>query len=326
MIYIVLSVVAAGMLALFIVQYAASRSRRSVTARIDEVTGLGIAGDVAQADAGFVLQKRPERFEFLAHINFLKAYSKRIEKQLIAAGLLLKPTEFMFLQIASTLFAFGISVFFLSDKRILIRGDMVLLLTFIGYKFPQWALGFLMKRRITALESQLADALTMISSGLKGGYSFVQGLQMACEQLPPPISDEFQRVLHLIQLGVDAPRALRRMEDRVQSYDFSMAVTGVCIQLQTGGNLSELLERIAHTIRERIKLRRDINAATAEGRMSGIVLVSLPACIAALLFVINPDYAQKLFYTDIGGYLVKIWIFMQFCGIMWIRKLLDFDA
>lgn len=321
--YVIPVLIAGGML-IYIMQAVASRSRRTVTERLDEIAGLTVVD--SGAAEGIVIQRRTERFAFLANINVLKGYSTKIERQLIAAGLPLKATEFIFVHICSICLAFAISVAFFAKYKILIPGDPVLLFTYLGFYLPGFLLSSLVGRRVTTLEGQLADALTMVSSGLKGGYSFVQGLQMATNQLPPPISDEFGRVLHLIQLGVDAPRALRRMEERVRSYDLSMAVTGVCIQLQTGGNLSELLERIAHTIRERIKLRRDINAATAEGRMSGIVLVSLPACIAALLFVINPDYAQKLFYTDLGQILVKIWLFMQFCGVMWIRKLLNFDA
>lgn len=316
---IIVPVVIGGLLLLVVANYAASASRRAVTGRLDEIAGMGMEHAAAGADQ-IILQKRAERFRLIADFFKGKGYYTRIEKQLIAAGLLLKPTEFIIMQFLSFCFLTFIGLVFIHTWYI------VLFLMWLGYFAPLFLLGTLMKRRITSLEAQLADALTMISSGLKGGYSFVQGLQMASEQLPPPIADEFTRVLHLIQLGVDGPRALRRMEERVQSYDFSMAVTGVCIQLQTGGNLSELLERVASTIRERIKLRRDINAATAEGKMSGMVLIALPACIAGLLFLINPEYANKLFYTDTGKVLVKIWIGMQTVGILWIRKLLNFDA
>jgi tight adherence protein B len=194
----------------------------------------------------------------------------------------------------------------------------------VGWKGPQMVLQFLASSRRTKLEYQLADALTIISSSLKGGYSFVQGLDMAGQQMEAPIKDEILRVIRLIQLGLDTPKALQQMSDRVNSYDYDMTVSATNIQLAVGGNLSQLLEGIAATIRDRIRLRRDIAALTAQGRISGAILFILPVGIAFFLCGINWEYMSALF-TAKGFILLYVAGAMQTVGFFWIKKLLDFD-
>jgi len=206
-------------------------------------------------------------------------------------------------------------------KRIL----WLLLYIVLGWKIPQWSLKYLTNRRRTKLEYQLADALTIVASSLKGGYSFIQGLDMASKQLEDPIKMETERVLRLIQLGMDTPRALQQMADRVNSYDYYMTVSATNIQLSVGGNLAHLLESIANTIRERIRLRRDIAVLTAQGRVSGAILIALPIGIFFFLFLINPGYMSELTSTEMGNNFLYGAFIMQCCGIYWIKKLLDFD-
>jgi len=211
--------------------------------------------------------------------------------------------------------------FFGLAKRLL----WLLLYIFLGWKVPQWILHYSAVRRRSKLENQLADALTIVASSLKGGYSFIQGMDMASQQLDDPIKMEMARVLRLIQLGMDTPRALQQMAERVNSYDYYMTVSATNIQLAVGGNLASLLETIAETIRERIRLRRDIAVLTAQGRVSGAILVALPICIFFMLFIINPKYMSELTTTTTGNNLLYGALIMQCCGIYWIKKLLDFD-
>lgn len=275
---------------------------------------------------------KQERFQLISRLFSSKEKGSTIERNLITAGLLLKPSEFMMvnlfvlavvmligiLHIGSMPANFG---FFALLKRVLWMAAYI----GIGWKAPQWILQYMANKRRTQLEYQLADALTIISSGLKGGYSFVQGLDMASQQLEAPIKDETARVLRLIQLGLDTPRALIQMAERVNSYDYDMTVSATNIQLAVGGNLSQLLENIAATIRERIRLRRDIAVLTAQGRMSGMILICLPIAIGLMLFGINPDYMSKLTTTELGNNLLYLAGGMQAVGIYWIKKLLDFD-
>lgn len=289
----------------------------------------GMTVDAAQEA---MARAKRERFQFIGGLFKSKSKDSLIERNLVTAGLMLKPSEFMMLNlvflavvmligllhIASMPPAFGFLPFV---KRVLWMAFYI----YIGWRAPQMVLQYLADRRRTKLEYQLADALTIIASGLKGGYSFVQGLDMASQQLEVPIKDETARVLRLIQLGLDTPRALLQMAERINSYDYDMTVSATNIQLSVGGNLSLLLENIAATIRDRIRLRRDIAVLTAQGRMSGIILIGLPIAIGAMLFVVNPEYMSKLTTTDMGNNLLYLAGGMQAFGIFWIKKLLDFD-
>jgi tight adherence protein B len=289
--------------------------------------GISVEGTTAA-----MTRAKTERFALIARFFKGRKDAGLIERNITTAGLLIKPTEF----IAFNLFFLVITVLgctlllnhwpndgalFTMIRRIGVVGALI---WFGGWKGPQSILQFMANSRRSKLEYQLADALTIISSSLKGGYSFVQGLDMAGQQMEAPIKDEITRVIRLIQLGLDTPKALIQMSDRVNSYDYDMTVSATNIQLAVGGNLSLLLEGIAATIRDRIRLRRDISALTAQGRISGTILFLLPVGIAFFLCGVNWDYMSALF-TAKGFILLYIAGGMQFMGFLWIKKLLDFD-
>ena len=313
-----------GLVVLNVVGLAFTRLRKKKAVSADAMT----VGDTQQAMA----RAKVERFEFIGRLFQSRRNSSKIEKNLVTAGLMLKPSEFTMINLVSLAVCFLIGLLYVaampgySGLFPLIKRMLALFIAiFIGWKTPQWILQYMADKRRMKLEYQLADALTIIASGLKGGYSFVQGLDMAAQQLELPIKEEVARVLRLIQLGLDTPRALVQMSDRVNSYDYDMTVSATNIQLTVGGNLSLLLETIAATIRDRIRLRRDIAVLTAQGRMSGIILVALPICIGLMLFAINREYMSRLITTDLGNNLLYGAATMQGLGIYWIKKLLDFD-
>ena len=313
-----------GLVILNVVGLAFTRLRKKKPVSADAMT----VGDTQQAMA----RAKVERFEFIGRLFQSRRNSSKIEKNLVTAGLMLKPSEFTMINLVSLAVCFLIGLLYVaampgySGLFPLIKRIFALFIAiFIGWKTPQWILQYMADKRRMKLEYQLADALTIIASGLKGGYSFVQGLDMAAQQLELPIKEEVARVLRLIQLGLDTPRALVQMSDRVNSYDYDMTVSATNIQLTVGGNLSLLLETIAATIRDRIRLRRDIAVLTAQGRMSGIILVALPICIGLMLFAINREYMSRLITTDLGNNLLYGAATMQGLGIYWIKKLLDFD-
>lgn len=255
-----------------------------------------------------------------------------LERNLITAGMMVKPYEFLagnmiFLVIMLMLDALmighmqiGSGLFGLAQIAF-----AAIIVPWFGWKFPQMVLQYLANKRRNTLEIQLAEALTLIASGLKGGYSFIQGLSQAAEQLQDPITGEISRVVRLIQLGLDTPRALEQMSQRVNSYDYDMTVSATNIQLASGGNLAQLLEKIAETIRDRIRLRRDIAVLTAQGRMSGGILIALPLGIAFMLNIINREYFLPMYTSDLGKSLLIGAGIQQGVGIYWIKKLLDFD-
>jgi len=295
-------------------------------------SAAGATGGSVEATQAAMTRNKQERFGILSNLMRGRKGVGVIERDLVTAGIALKPVEFVMVN----LFIFAIVLVLgaqglkrmpalTSFPNILKFVGALWVIIWIGNRGPRLVLAFLAAQRRRKLEVQLADALAIISSGLKGGYSFVQGLNMAADQLPAPINGEFARVIRFIQLGLDTPRALEQMAERINSYDYDMTVSATNIQLSSGGNLSTLLETIAETIRDRIRLRRDIAALTAQGQMSGAILIALPIGIGIMLSLINPEYFGLLFSTELGNNLLLAAFIQQAIGIYWIKKLLDFD-
>jgi tight adherence protein B len=164
-----------------------------------------------------------------------------------------------------------------------------------------------------------------MSAAIGAGFGFLQAMRLAAEQLPQPISDELERVVRLSSMGMPLEQALQQLALRVQSYDYDMTVTAMIIQLRRGGNLTRLLNTIAETIRQRIDLRGEISASTAQARLSGWVLMALPIVVGGIASILNWDYMQRLFTTPQGQTLLKLVIGWQLFGILWIRQLLKFE-
>ncbi len=293
------------------------------------VTTEGISTDSVQSA---MTRAKSERFALIARFMKGRKDASLIEKNLITAGMMVKPSEFFFINLLCLAVSVLLAIAYLSLKwpndggilTLVKRLGFFAFMVFLGWRGPRMILQMKANGRRSKLEFQLADALTIISSSLKGGYSFAQGLDMAGTQMEEPIKGEIQRVMRLIQLGLDTPKALSQMSDRVNSYDYDMTVSATNIQLTVGGNLSSLLEGISATIRDRIRLRRDVAALTAQGRISGGILFVLPLGIAFFLCGINWEYMSALF-TDTGMYFVYGAMTMQFFGFLWMKKLLDFD-
>ena len=292
------------------------------------VTTDGVSVEATQASLS---RAKTEKFELLARLFKGRKGSNVIERDLVTANILIKPTEFFAINLVVEvvfLILAAVALRFMANDggfvTLLKRVGFLAFMIFLGWRGPQMMLAFLAAKRRSTLEIQLADALTIISSSLKGGYSFVQGLDMAGTQMEDPIKSEIQRVIRLIQLGLDTPKALLQMSDRINSYDYDMTISATNIQLAVGGNLSALLEGISATIRDRIRLRRDISALTAQGRISGGILFVLPMGIAAFLCVINWEYMSALF-TPMGYNFIYMAAGQQAMGFFWIKKLLDFD-
>ena len=287
---------------------------------------------VTEGGALTVTVGQAERFAFLGRFLKGKRGQSKIERDLITAGLMIKPTEFLMVNLIVLIVFFFIGSWYASSmalpegfSSVVKRLIAIAFFIFLGLRGPRMVLAYLANKRRTVLEYQLVDALAIISSGLKGGYAFTQGLDMAGTQMEAPIKDEFARVMRLIQLGLPTDRALEQMAERINSYDYDMTVGATNIQLAVGGNLSQLLEGIAATMRDRIRLRRDIAALTAQGRISGSILIALPVCIALFLRMSNPEYIGQLFNTALGNNFLYMAAAQQAAGIYWIKKLLDFD-
>jgi tight adherence protein B len=193
----------------------------------------------------------------------------------------------------------------------------------LGVYLPLWLLKFKRKLRIKKFEKQLPEALDLLARGLKAGHAFSSGLQIVANEMPNPLGLEFFRTFKEYNHGMDMNTALINLCRRVELKELRFFATAVMIQRETGGNLVEILEKISALIRERFKLRNQIKALTAEGRLSGLILILLPPAMALFLLKINPSYVLMLVNHPLGRMMAMTALVFQGLGILVIRKIVN---
>ena len=177
--------------------------------------------------------------------------------------------------------------------------------------------------RLKKFASQLPDAMELVARALRAGHSLAAGMHVVAEEMPPPISKEFGRVYEEQNLGIALEDTLGGMCDRVPNLDLRFFVTSVAIQRQTGGDLAEILDRIGHVIRERFKILGQVKALTAEGRLSGIVLIALPIGLFMMMMWMKPDYIELLWKDPMGVKMSIGAIVLMLIGSFAIKKIVD---
>lgn len=195
----------------------------------------------------------------------------------------------------------------------------------VGY-LPTAFLKAKASRRQRTLTSLIPDSLDFLGRILRAGHSLSTGLQMLGEEMPEPIASEFRRVHDQAALGQSVDDALRAASTRIDSTDFAFFVTAVLVQRQTGGDLSAVLHNISAMIRSRVRLQQHVKAITAEGRLTGNILVAFPAILFAITFFLNPSYAGVLLRTDTGRYMLGGAVIFQIIGLIAIRKIVTIKA
>jgi tight adherence protein B len=182
----------------------------------------------------------------------------------------------------------------------------------------------LMKRRkrLNKFLQLLPDALDLTSRGLSAGHAFTEALQMVSTEMPEPIASEFRKTYEEQNLGLSLKLALENLVERVPLLDLRMCVTAVMIQRETGGNLSELLEKVAHTIRERFRIMEDLKTMTLSSRWSAWLLCGLPIFLAVYVTLMNPGYMDVMWRDPRGHWLLAIAAIMQILGILMVQKIM----
>jgi tight adherence protein B len=165
-------------------------------------------------------------------------------------------------------------------------------------------------------------------NGLRAGYSTLQAMEAVSRELPKPISEEFHRVVQEMQLGISMEEALNHLLRRINSDDLDLVITAINVQREVGGNLAEILDVISYTIRERVRLKGQIAALTAQGRATAWVIAALPIILVILLFVLNPDYMTILFEPETRGCGIPLMVLaglMIVSGFIAVQKIVDID-
>lgn len=299
---------------------ARARRDREIAARMAAATGNGVHQPVAVQDEGTQgwIPKRVTRFG--KRFAESRGFSDRLDAELESAGVAVRSGEFVIL--SSLAFVIG-GVLGLAIFRSPILAGVIAAVCGMG---PTMALRMALKKRTVKMREQLPDVLTIMASSLRAGHSFMQALDTVAREIPQPAATEFQRVVAEIRLGRPTDDALEALAVRVGSSDFRWAVLAVNIQREVGGNLAEILDNVADTLRERAMIRRQIQVLTAEGRLSAWVLTGLPIAIAVYMFAVNPDYIGLLFTTTMGLVMLIGALILLVAGVLWMRKIVNIDV
>ena len=332
---IIVALVAAVAILLIAVGIASSGGGTGVSARLERYA----SGRQEQQKAGASSASLGDLISQSAAIAQLnKAVEQRdfgatIARNLARADLKLKVSEYLFIWgaaivgIPAFMFVAGFALPALQSPIMLLVGGVV------GFFLPRWYVRRRQGKRLNQFNKQLPDTITLIANALRAGSSFLQAIELVVREARPPISTEFGRVIREVNLGLPFEQALENLVRRVKSEDLELMATAINIQYQVGGNLAEILDSIAFTIRERVRIKGEIRTLTAQQRMSGYVVAFLPIGLAGFLFVIAPDFMNPMFDPAVailgipaGVILIATGGVMMFIGFMFIRRIVDIEV
>jgi tight adherence protein B len=295
----------------------------SVEARMARYAGPG-SGQIA-ADAAEKTKKKAKRrrerkevdpFATLSADVEDKRFATKVQRDLARANLKLRVAEYYYIRIGASL-ALGVILFVFRDPLSGVVGFL------LGYMLPRFWVGRRISGRLSAFNKQLPDTITLLSNSLRAGSSFLQSIELVSREGGPPMSEEMGRVVREVNLGLGMEEALNNLVRRIKSDDLDLMVTAIGIQQQVGGNLAEILDTIAFTIRERVRIKGEINTLTAQGRVSGYLVAFLPIGLGVALNAINPAFMAPLFTETIGRILMGVGAVMMTIGFLAIRKITD---
>jgi tight adherence protein B len=300
-------------------RYAAGRQEKPASA-----AGQGGLAEALQSSAALAqLNRVVEQRDFGANLA----------REIARADLRLKVSEYLVLWAGTTL-GVPLLMLVLSLGVPTLRNPIVLLVgALVGFLLPRFWLGRRKSSRLNAFDKQLPDTITLIANALRAGSSFLQAIELVVRESRPPISTEFGRVIREVNLGLAFDTALENMVRRVRSDDLELMATAISIQHTVGGNLAEILDSIAFTIRERVRIKGEIRTLTAQQRLSGYVVGFLPIGLAGFLFIAAPGFMSPMFDDRVsiaglpGGVIIlALGGFAMFIGFMLIRRIVDIEV
>ena len=247
----------------------------------------------------------------------LRLISKEFSNYILSSGLKLTATEFIYMWLGLTVIP--------SAAVVLLGGNYLtaFALLIVGIAIPPLLVSNARKKRGELFSKQLSEALTIMGNSIRGGFTFLQSMESIAEDMPPPISQEFAKVLREIYYGVGQEEALKHMVERTKSHDLELLVSAVVTSSQVGSNLTDIIETISSTIRDRIRIKQEINILTAQGKVSGIIVGALPIVLVLSIMVMNPEYYAGFFDSFLGKVMVGLSIVMELMGFLIIRKIID---
>lgn len=313
-IYIVLGIavlVAAGLL---VFGFVSSRNQPSVVQeRLGRYTDVGAkqAAPAASETASTGKRKETPLSIWLNDMLRERSFFAQIQGNLNAADLKINVGEFFAVALLSGLagIVVGALITVIPDCASSSSGVLTCLLTRnytdatligligggVGLFVPNFVIGFRKGQRLKSFDNQLGDTLSLLVNALRSGYSVLQAMEAVGKELPPPVSVEFRRVVQEVQLGLPMETALDHLLNRISSEDLDLVITAINIQREVGGNLAEILEVISHTIRERVRIKGEIEVLTSQGMATGYAITFMPIALMGILFLVNRPYIGQFF-------------------------------
>jgi tight adherence protein B len=327
--------VAAGAIFLIAIGIASSGSGSAVSTRLERYAS-GRDGAAAAAAGSGGLSEMISSSVALAQLNRVverRDFGANLAREIARADLKIKVSEYLAIWAGAIV---GLPLLFVVMSLGLpaLRNPIALLVAaLIGFMLPRFWLGRRKSGRLNAFNKQLPDTITLLANALRAGSSFLQAIELVVRESRPPVSTEFGRVIREVNLGLPFEQALENMVRRVRSDDLELMATAISIQHTVGGNLAEILDSIAYTIRERVRIKGEIKTLTAQQRLSGYVVGFLPIGLAGFLFVAAPNFMEPMFANPpavlglpAGVVILIFGGFMMFMGFMFIRKIVDIEV
>jgi tight adherence protein B len=319
---VVCTVIAIMMLVMGFYTWSA-RHKAQLTSRIR--TYAEIEKEAAATTA--VEQKASGRASNVLQVLLGHRFMEQLAKDLAQADVPLRAFEYLLLQVCG-----GVAGF-LTGYYVLNFLHSGLILGLFGFLAPAIFLRIRRQQRRTKFARQLADALMLLVSSLRSGYSFLKGMELVASEMDDPISKELKRTLREVHLGTTVDQALLNLSNRINNTDLEIVVGAFLVQRDVGGNLTELMEKVAETIRERIRIQGDIRVLTAQGRLSGVVVSAIPFVVFLMITLTNPGY----FAVMLEPPTFRVWgmsiplgvamligaVFLQMLGALWIFRIVN---
>jgi tight adherence protein B len=256
------------------------------------------------------LSKIPSLNKLLEKLNLSKTLHKLLEQ----SGSNMKVGQLILLMLIMAALGYLVG---LKTANLIIKLALFLLFG----SFPLIWIHMQCKKRLKAFIHAFPDAIDMMVSAIKAGHAFNQAMKLVGDEAPDPVGVEFKKTFEQYNLGINLKEALLNLSNRVNSLDLKLFVTAILLQRETGGNLTEILDKMSYTIRERFKLIGQIKTYTAQGRMSAWILGTLPLAFVLIISALNPGYLEPLFKDKLGHYVIAIAAFMQIVGFFFIQRI-----
>nr|WP_274387935.1 type II secretion system F family protein [Salsipaludibacter albus] len=289
---------------------------RNLEAAVGSTAASGRREDISPTTAA--MSRRA--IELIERVPKPEGYDEAMQQRIDRASWPLRSSEFTTLRVVAALVAFGL-VWALLDSIL-----FALLFAAIAWVIPNIVLGFRVRARQSKFMEQLPDTLQLLAGSLKAGYGVLQAIDTVVKESREPTKSEFQRVLSEARLGLPLEQSLEDMADRIGTDDFRWVAVSISIQRRVGGNLAQLLETVAATLRERAATRRQISALSAEGRLSAVILTALPFALGAYMFLVNREYLSPLVTTGFGQAMLVGAIILMVIGVFWMKNLIEIDV